>query len=401
MEGLENNIRIAKHISRYLTRQITEQEQRELDAWLLEDKRHQHLFDRIVDHESLAVSLYELAATNTEQAYREVKIKIDEEPNARKTRTQRIIPLKWLGIAASAVLVGIASFLFLKKETPEAEKPPMLTTINDVAPGGNKATLTLADGSIIDLSDSQEGIIIGENEIKYQDGSSVLNDDAVRTSQRVSLSTPNGGQYQITLSDGTKVWLNAGSKLSYPRKFTGSERRVELQGEAYFEVAKQQNMQNTQSTSRFIVSSAGQEVIVLGTHFNINAYPDEKELKTTLLEGSVQVSTSASSTTLSPGQQAIQKNGILKTQIVNTEDEVAWKNGYFMFNNEDLESIMKKIGRWYALAIKFEDPTLKAETFFGTMSKFENSSKVLNMLERTGIVRFEITDNTLNIRRKR
>lgn len=286
---------------------------------------------------------------------------------------------------------------------PAVEEPSYkMTSIygDDVAPGGNRATVTLSDGTVVELDEAQEGIVSSSTGLSYADGQKVI--EAAAEVSYVTLSTPRGGQYQITLPDGSKVWLNAESSITYPTSFAGQQRKVELRGEAYFEVAKQHSTQNPQTASRFIVSSAGQEVTVLGTHFNINAYPDEKEIKTTLLEGSVQVSTlhPSQNTILKPNQQAILTGTSLSVKTVYSEDEVAWKNGYFMFNNESLESIMKTIGRWYALEIQYEDPTLKKETFFGTMSKFENSSKVLNMLERTDIVQFEISDNILTIKRK-
>ena len=209
----------------------------------------------------------------------------------------------------------------------------------------------------------------------------------------LSAATPLGGTYQITLSDGTRVWLNAGSSLKFPATFTGRERRVELQGEAYFEVAKVLKPERIS----FIVTTDKQQVEVLGTHFNINSYIDESNTKTTLLEGSVRVSLLGEKSianhdiaTLLPNQQSVvNSTGILVKQI-NAEEAVAWKNGYFDFNEEKLENIMNKISRWYDVTVIYENPALKEQTFTGNISKFTKVSEVLKKLALSKVLQFKI-----------
>ncbi len=199
------------------------------------------------------------------------------------------------------------------------------------------------------------------------------------------VSTPNGGQYQISLPDGSKVWLNAASSLRFPVSFASlANRRVELKGEAYFEVAKDKN-------HPFIVSSAGQTIEVLGTHFDVNSYGDGEKLRTTLLEGSIKLTAGANAKILMPGQQSVVSNGKgIVVSTVNTNQSVAWKEGYFSFKNENLENIMWSVSRWYDVEIEFEDNDLKDDIFWGTVSRFAKVGDVLKVLERTGEVHFNI-----------
>lgn len=225
-----------------------------------------------------------------------------------------------------------------------------------------------------------------------------------------TIATPKGGQYQVRLPDGSKVWLNAASSLKYLASFSAwNERKVELSGEAYFEVAKDKD-------HPFVVKTENQEVIVLGTHFNINSYKDEPATKTTLLEGSVRVSllgtTSTASTInttqkiskgkpaeiiLKPGEQATLIGNNIRVSPQNAEDAIAWKDGYFMFNNESLESVMRKISRWYNLDVVFADASIKNQTFYGRMSRFSKVSQVLKSLALTREVKFELKDNTIHV----
>ncbi|MGY0036944.1 FecR family protein [Pedobacter sp. NJ-S-72] len=202
------------------------------------------------------------------------------------------------------------------------------------------------------------------------------------------METPKGGQYQLVLPDGTKVWLNAASSLRYPVAFQGNERKVELTGEAYFEVAKDK-------TRPFEVYSNNQVVQVLGTHFNINAYSNEPFVSTTLLEGSVKVTNSLTNAQkiIRPGQQSlISKDGQAGIEVKNMDldEAVAWKNGYFMFNEEELESILKKVSRWYNVDVQYEQEELKHQLFSGTLSKYSNVSQVLKKLEMLQSIHFKI-----------
>lgn len=307
-------------------------------------------------------------------------------------------------VAAAAILLVIGAGVWFYQSYRNADHINILAK-NDIAPGKNAATLTLANGKIINLSDAKTGLVIDASKFTYNDGSKVQvssrteslssdekSDPSLRGSsgdpslygKAVTMNTPRGGTYQIKLSDGTQVWLNASSSLKFPASFVSlKERKVELTGEGYFEVAKNKALP-------FIVISKGQQVEVLGTHFNISSYKEDVAVKTTLLEGSVKVKSNKESLLLMPGQQSILINGKTKVIQVQTEDVVAWKSGYFMFNNESLEDIMLKVARWYDVDVEYKNVSTRKITFFGTVSRFSNISEVLRKLELTGEVKFEI-----------
>jgi transmembrane sensor len=204
-----------------------------------------------------------------------------------------------------------------------------------------------------------------------------------------TISTPNGGEWQIRLPDGSTVWLNAASSIQYSLNIgTAKQRIVKLDGEAYFEVAKD-------AAHPFIVETDKQSVEVLGTHFNINSYHDEIVTKTTLLEGSVRVlhHSSNQSEILKPGEQSIVSASGIDVKGVDMDEAIAWKNGYFMFNNEKQESILRKVARWYNVEIEYADPAAKEVMYYGTVSRFEKISKILTKFEQTGEVRFDIKGN--------
>ncbi len=287
---------------------------------------------------------------------------------------------------AAAILVFASAGLYLLYNHHPGRLQPIVNNKvykNDIAPGGNKAILTLADGSKLVLNNSKNGALATQSgtQIVKQD-STLSYKTTVGNNSQVSyntITTPYGGQYQLVLADGTKVWLNAASSLRYPTSFTGKDRSVELTGEAYFEVAKNKNQP-------FNVKTATQTVQVLGTHFNVNAYSDEKAVKTTLLEGSVKVSSATANVMISPGQQsALAKNGLFVIdKDLDTDEIVAWKNGVFQFNEADIQTIMRQIARWYNIDVEFKG-TIPANTYHGKISRNSNVSQVLKILELSGI----------------
>jgi ferric-dicitrate binding protein FerR (iron transport regulator) len=272
----------------------------------------------------------------------------------------------------------------------------------DVAPGKNKAILTLADGRKISLSDAMKGDIAKEagfSITKTADGQLVYNvagSENVNDTRLNMISTPNGGEWQIQLPDGSTVWLNAASSIQYSLNIgTAKQRVVKLDGEAYFEVAKN-------AAHPFIVETDKQAVEVLGTHFNINSYKDEKVTKTTLLEGSVRVlhKNTNESEILKPGEQSLVSVSGIAIKEVDVEEAIAWKKGYFMFNNERQESILRKVARWYNVEIEYADPEAKDVMYYGTVSRFEKISKVLTKFEQTGEVHFDIKGNKLIVHKE-
>lgn len=324
--------------------------------------------------------------------------------------------LRWTSLAAAVALVVLIVTISKFDESKPANKINQVVEIaiplnkplykNDVKPGGNKAILTLADGTKMVLDDASEGTLTRQGNttiIKLDSGRLAYNVQTVSKIELTAilyntLSTPIGGQYFVTLPDGTKVWLNASTSLRFPTAFAGNERKVEVDGEAYFEVTKNAAMP-------FIVKAGNEEIKVLGTHFNVMAYAEDKVIKTTLLEGIVKVSligsskseTTNASITLKPGQQSqIDLNNGLTIVEADPEEAIAWKNGYFIFNNENIESIMLKISRWYHVKVTYEiDPAEKI--FTGNISRSQNVSEVLKMLELTDAIHFKIEGKSITV----
>ncbi len=335
--------------------------------------------------------------------------------HVRKTRAKEPVRLWPRVAAAAAILLVVGAGLFYYISQPVVNRNSEIVNQNDVAPGRNTATITLANGKTIQLSDTKTGVIIDATSLKYNDNTQV-NTSAItgghpdmngrhpdmndrhsditgRHPELVSgprtVQTPRGGTYQITLPDGTKVWLNAASSLSFPSTFQGlGNRKVELSGEAYFEVAKDK-------AQPFIVATDKQEVEVLGTHFNINNYAYEQDTKTTLLEGSVRVRPSASnplqnqSVVLKPGEQSVLNNSYLKIMPVDVEVATAWKNGKFLFRKEKLESILNRLAYWYNVEIVYEGGKPKTE-MSGIIERKRNLSSVLEMIKITVGTKFRI-----------
>ena len=313
------------------------------------------------------------------------KIRSESKPVKR-----RIIPLRRFAVAASIIgVVAVSAFFLFTGSQNKLAKAEVINKRfkNDVLPGGNKATLTLADGSTIILDEAQNGELTqqGSSKVIKLDGKLLY--DPIRKNSKEALyntiSTPNGGQYQLELPDGSQVWLNATSSIYFPTVFAGKERRVSITGEAYFEIAKNRNMP-------FIVEVNGAEVQVLGTHFNINAYSDEENVKTTLLEGSVKFINGDQSSILKPDQQSqLTKKGMVKViSDVNVEEVVAWKNGLFAFENASIETVMRQLSRWYDVQIEYSGKT--DDLFIAEMRRNIKLSDALKALELTGKVKFGI-----------
>ncbi|WP_077438615.1 FecR family protein [Sphingobacterium sp. CZ-UAM] len=265
-----------------------------------------------------------------------------------------------------------------------------------ISPGMQSATLTLANGKQVRLQEIMDGQIAAEMGIKISKSSDGLliyevDKNADGGAGNHILSTTEGETYRIKLPDGTQVWLNAASSLKYPIRFAlQGKREVELTGEAFFEVAKDPK-------HPFIVKASGQQIKVLGTHFNVNSYTDEPALRTTLLEGSVEVSSSNQKLRLLPGQQSsLNAKGILQIQQVDTAPIIAWTNHEFMFDQDDIESVMRKIARWYKVDVVYQGKKT-SEKFGGGISRFDDVKQVLKMLENTGAVHFRIEGKTLYV----
>lgn len=262
----------------------------------------------------------------------------------------------------------------------------------DVTSADNHATLTLADGRRIDLVKTHSGIVVGQEQIVYEDGTEELVGLEMDEAVPLELSVPGGGTYQITLADGTKVWLNSESKLKYPSRFDSSERVVELEGEAYFSVTKGES-----GRWPFHVIVDGQTVEVLGTEFNVSAYPGEPK-KTTLVEGSVAVTNPSSGLTnpISPGEQAIVSGATLNVVSVDVHRYTAWKDGLFYFKQTPFDELIREIARWYNVKVVYEGPVPK-DTFSGKMRRGLSLMTVLDLLDVSAKARMRLEDRTLII----
>jgi transmembrane sensor len=343
-----------------------------------------------------------LTEKNDWDALLERVISVDKR---RQKRSVTFPLVRWVAAAAVLITVGIGAWFYFSNQGVDRATSQYA---NDVPPGGNDAVLTLADGSKISLTDADEGELLetsGVRIIKAADGQLVYSiDPAILKNQHTitfnTITTPRGGQYQVNLPDGTKVWLNAASSLKFPTTFTKlKERKVELSGEAYFEVSRNKQ-QPFKVISTIANSYRAQEIEVLGTHFNISAYDDEPDTKTTLLEGSVNVSgrrgTTSASMMLIPGQQAVLSNHQFKIQTADTEEAVAWKNGNFVFANERIESIMRKIARWYNVEVIYQGK-ITDNDFVGTVPRFKNVSEALTILELTKTVHFKVEGRRITV----
>lgn len=330
----------------------------------------------------------------TPEAIAEEKARVWQSLPVHQKQVKRVVIWPWIA-AASVILCVTLAVLFQKKD-----KQAVDTATAKIVPGGNNAILTLANGTKISLNDAANGNLASQSGImvtKTSDGQLVYQVNsgkgtATQTATEYNtISTPKGGQYQVNLPDGTKVWLNAASSLTFPVAFAASERQVKLAGEAYFEVAHNKE-------KPFKVSSDKQTVTVLGTHFNVSAYKDDDDIRTTLLEGKVKVQLSEIdvSTVLRPGEQSVLKGRTFNTRVVNTENEIAWVSNAFVFDNEELGSIMRKIARWYDVEVVCPEELEKMQ-FSGTGSRSKSIQDALKIMELTESVHFKFEGRRITV----
>jgi len=318
--------------------------------------------------------------------YAKIDIGIKEEKV--KPLKSRLFPI-WFTSAAAILVFAIGFFAYQSGWFNMLISPEK--TKSEILPGNNTAILKLSNGKILQLSNSKPGLKINSADLEYIDGSGIALDKTSAVTKEMEIKTPNGGTYQVELPDGTKVWLNASSSISLPANFSSNfERRLKLQGEAYFEVAKVNTAVNgIQKRRPFIITVDNKSVEVLGTHFNVRAYNNEPSLKATLLEGSVKVVDGNTAKKIVPGEQATAVNGLININKVDVDDVIAWKNGNFQFTNVGIERIMQDIARWYDVEVVYNGPVTK-ESFGGAISRNKPLQDVLSSLEETGGVHFKI-----------
>ena len=323
------------------------------------------------------------------------------QKTTKKKKTFRLSKISWYKQAAAALIVlfiGLGTYYnFIA--TNDSETTVITTPVlakKDLPPGGNRAILTLSNGSIVVLDSTGNGFVTQQSNTQIvKTAKGQLSYTALNQNSKVlvynSVTTPRGGQYQLVLPDGTKVWLNASSSIHFPVAFVGKERKVTITGEAYFEVAKDKK-------KPFIVSSANMDIEVLGTHFNVSAYTEESNVKTTLLEGSVKINNKKSEVYLLPGQQS-QLNGAGQFSVKNNIDldkEIAWTKGKFQFNSNTIQEIMLQLSRWYDVEVIYQGK-VSSETFSAIVKRSSNISQVLKLMEASG-VKFEIEGKKIYVK---
>jgi ferric-dicitrate binding protein FerR (iron transport regulator) len=375
-------------VAKYLRKGLTEQEEKQLQQWLQSDTRNQELFKKLTDQTVIDSELDLFAANDRDKAWKNIVKKTGFKTTIRKKNPGK----QWSAYAAAAIILIAMGVTLTRYHKSTGEQKMAFKPQKDLLPGSNKAILTLADGSKISLDDAkcgkiakQENIVITKHEsgeVVYQPAETTQTEDLplVEKVAMNTLATPRGGQYQIVLPDGTRVWLNSASSLRYPTAFAGNERKVELTGEAYFEVSKDAH-------KPFYVKTATQTVTVLGTHFNINSYTDEAATKTTLLEGSVRITGNANGVTvkLKPGEQAVNTINVIDVkENADIDEAVAWKNGKFLFRNTDLHTIMRQLSRWYDVDVEYQG-NVAQKHYRGRISRNVPVSEIFQILKTSGI----------------
>lgn len=394
--------RIAALITAHIRGTLSEEEALELKVWCAQSAANQALFDKLSDPEYVKDNIKDLPNMKALKAAgwdRLTSTLADEDPAWPAAPVKR---LNWKRYLVAASLIGVAvvgALLYIgnKHDVKTVASAPVASHLkNDVAPGGNKAVLTLSDGSSVVLDQAGKGTIAKQGAaqvMKLDDGKLAYNILTEKPTELAynTLTTPAAGQFQVLLPDGSKVWLNNASSLRYPVAFTAKDREVELKGEAYFEIAPN-------SRQPFKVRVDGMLVDVLGTSFNISAYTDEKTIKTTLLTGAVRVSKGDAKSLLKPNEQVqLDESGKLSVlKDVDVDGEIAWKSGLFHFERADIKTVMRVLARWYDLDVQYEGPVTGHE-FGGYIERGLNLSQVLEILQKNQ-VHFDLDGRKLTVR---
>ena len=369
----------------------TAEEDHRIEAWAAETPENRAVLERLETEallkEDLGTLIDLVDSPGGEARLMRMRTHIQRAITKQSVRKLR----RWLPYVAAVVLAFAVGILIYQVGSRQSAVGNLAAA--DIAPGGNRATLKLADGQTIDLSAEQSGIIVAANGILYNNGDSLVGNWQGAVGKESStgtekgslatdyyvLSTPKGGTYQITLPDGSKVWLNAASTLKYPSRFSADERLVEVSGEAYFSVVRDES-------KPFKVASNGQQIEVLGTEFNISAYGDEAEIKTTLVEGAVEIVNLQSNIVnkLKPGEQSIIREAATDIRKVDIECHTAWKNGYFYFKHTPFEEVMRQLSRWYDVEVVYK-ANIPQDTFSGEMDRDLTLNAVLKLLNASAV----------------
>ena len=388
MKLTNKHFRIAEIMAAFFTGSQTEQDERDFEEWTKESDRHRAFIDRLLNPEEYEENRRALDKFQVEEAWSKMDKKIGD------TKVRKLPSWKWGVRYAAVVLVLLSAGVYYWWNSEEVrEEVPVLYQI---AAGTTGARLTLGDGSVVDVLKDRAV------ELKEVDGTKIVTDsigidystqETVDTAELMNtVQTLTGMEYMLTLSDGTRVFLNAETKLKFPTKFRKEERVVVLEGEAYFEVRKD-------ATHPFIVKANDVDVKVLGTSFNLRSYSDENSIATTLVSGKVAVYAGENSEEIVPGEQAVymKETGKMEVKPIDVTLYTAWHTGKFIFRNETLEEMMSYLSRWYGVKYRFIDEGAKKLQIGARLDRYNNMNPIIEMLKKTGLVNITQVDNMLYI----
>ncbi|WP_207514255.1 FecR family protein [Longitalea luteola] len=402
-QQIDKVTQIASLIVGNMQERLTPAEQQQLDTWLQEDDENPLLFQQLMDAELLTHDLNEMNSYDHNQAFEKLTHQILLNEVSGKRVYFRIW---WYMVAALLVLVagGIAYFSLNKHKNKTATPVSAVVAQKKAAgdlPDTKKAVLILADGSTITLSEISNGSIARQGNVMIQKNQNgqleyKLSAATANTTGYNTLRTPRGGEYQLILDDGTKIWLNSASTLQFPVHFNSDERRVVLTGEGYFEVQSSVIPNSGGRKRSFIVSVDNMEVQAIGTSFNISAYKEDNRSQTTVVEGLVQVNRNNKTNLLSPGKKLIAQDTAVTVEDVDVKQEIAWTHGEFVFRNTSLKMVMNELTRWYDMDVTY-DPGVPSLHFSGEVQRASDIRSVLHMLEYTGGVTFTINKRLITV----
>lgn len=386
MCGSEKWFRIAGLLARQRVGQLSEKELRELEEWREASSENKLLYDRWQDGEFLEASFKSYQRIGRRKAL----LDMEKRVQLQRKKKLRLRVLRWGSVAAVFVVVAFSSLYLFDREVWEpAEEQVSITLMTSQRP-----VLRLDDGTTM-LVDSlkgdfeEAGVLVkkaGESTLSY----SVENLPPFTQLAYNTIEVPKGAEFDLILSDGTHVWLNADSKLKYPVTFENDKREVELEGEGYFKVTKDEK-------KPFRVVVKKQIVEVLGTEFNVDAYPEEKNTYTTLVSGKVKVDTDGQTVILDPGMQSVVNDEKMYIRKVNVAEVVSWRNGMFVLEDHTLEEIMSKLARWYDFTVFYQNTSLRGATFKGKIPRYASFESILNILEKTGEVKFSVKNKSVTV----
>lgn len=385
---LEKEFYISTLITAELNGSLSHEERRGLQAWKDDSPENLAFYDRLIDEEQFLEGFINFNRIDTENIWELTAAGLKKNVVPEEALTARTNITLWpriAGVAAAVAVIALCIYFFSMPDRSESSSQiEYAKGYPDIKPGKNGATITLASGKVIQLSDRQSGVIIGEDRLAYTDGSSIATSaERMLQDERLTATTTKGQTYIFTLPDGTKVWLNADSKISFAQQFINKTREVILEGEAYFEVAKDKR-------HPFMVSTKGQQIEVLGTHFNVNSYRDEPGTVTTLLEGSVKVKAGNQQKIIRPGEQVLSRSGGMTVREIDVDNILDWKNGDFNLNHIDFKTAMRKIARWYDMDIIYDETVPDNMESGGWISRDKPLSAVLKSIEASGLVKFKV-----------